>query len=303
MEKNLKNELNKSELYASYKDNTDVFLTNEQIYKIFEKFWEENCSKLKSEDNPKLFIIAAQPGSGKTGLVSRIESQHKIPILTGDNYRIYHPNYKMFFDTQNFSKFTHPLNLTMCRLSIARCLDRHISFIMENPLKNPLQNAEYIVNGNNLEFKVNFYIMAVKKNDSFLGTYYRLAKFIEVGTGARETTHKTHDECYDGISKSLELKESISKLNSLKLFNRNLEPIFEANISSSNVNTICLEAKKSLIAERNRPYTKEEVEELEKQKNFVLDYIDKGLITVISKDDFLKEYESRKEKKSNDKLY
>ena len=77
----------KGEVYETFRDNNDVFLTNTQIYEIFEKFWADNCSDLISEKNPVLYIVGAQPGAGKTGLVEKFEYNLKIKSLVSDIYR------------------------------------------------------------------------------------------------------------------------------------------------------------------------------------------------------------------------
>ena len=60
----------KGEVYETFRDNNDVFLTNTQIYEIFEKFWADNCSDKKKKKNPVLYIVGAQPGAGKTGFAA-----------------------------------------------------------------------------------------------------------------------------------------------------------------------------------------------------------------------------------------
>lgn len=292
----------KGEVYETFRDNNDVFLTNTQIYEIFEKFWADNCSDLISEKNPVLYIVGAQPGAGKTGLVEKLEEETGLPVLTGDQYRDFHPNAKLFSKQFDYTKYTSPINFLMCMLTIARCFDNKIGFIMENPLKNPQQNADYIMHGKKIGYSINLVLMAVKKYDSFLGVYNRGAGFLKEGKEARFTTNKTHDECYDGVLKMLTLKEAILNLNSLVIYDRNLtELVHISNISIENLDKIISFSQLALISERLRPHTEQEKKVLEEQKALVLECIDKGLIP-IGRQVLLQELESRKEtEKSLDK--
>lgn len=289
-------------VYKDFVENSIVFLTNEQIYEIFENFWRENCSQLLPTENPQLFIVGSQPGSGKTGLVNKIGREQSILILLGDVYRSLHPNIAVIINSPDYSKFTGPLNGVVNLLVISRCVDRKISFVFETTMGNLESIEKTIEMAYNSEYLLNMNMLIVKKNSSFLGTYYRAAKFIENHIACRFSIHAFHDRAYNGVLDFLLHKETLLKLNSLTLFNRNLEPIFEAHaLSPSNVNAVCLRARDAVVCERGRPHTREEIEELERQKAFVLDYIDRGLITVISRENFLREYESRTEVPSHNK--
>lgn len=283
-------------VYKNFRDNPIVFLANEQIYEIFERFWNENCSNLLPSVNPSLFIVGAQPGAGKTGLVNKIGIERKVLSLIGDVYRSLHPNIRIIVDNPDYSRFTGPLNGVINLLVISRCIDRKISFVFETTMGNLESTERSMEMAYNGGYSLNINMLIVKKSDSFLGTYYRAARMIENHATSRFSISAFHDKAYNGILDFLSHKESISKLNSLVLFNRNLEPIFEAHdISPANVNVVCLRARDDVVRERGRPHTREEAEELERQKAFVLDYIDRGLITVVSRDSFLREYESRAE--------
>ena len=56
------------DVYKKFEDDPNVFLSNENIFEIFEKFWAEKFSNVKSENNPSMYIVGAQPGAGKQDL-------------------------------------------------------------------------------------------------------------------------------------------------------------------------------------------------------------------------------------------
>lgn len=296
-EKKIREYFKLDDVYKNFRGNQTVFLTNGQIYEIFERLWNENYSKLKSEDNPRLFIVGAQPGAGKTGLVNKIGEDSKVLSLIGDIYRTLHPNIKIIVNNPDYCTLTYPLNRVINLLVISRCLDRRISFAFETTMRD-LQSVERKLEmAYNSGYSIHFNILVVKKDSSFIGSYYRAAMAIKDNEGTRFNTPDFHDEAYNGVFDFFSHTESILKLNSLKLFNRNLELIFETDTLPSNIYTACLMARRVITAERTRSYIEKEAEELERQKTLVLYYIDKGLITVISKEDFSRECESRKEVK------
>lgn len=298
MEQKIKNDFNdKGEVYEHFRNNKDVFLTNNQIYDIFEKFWDENYSHLKSEDNPTLYIVGAQPGAGKTGLVGLIENETNLSVLTGDQYRSCRPNYLIFSEREK--DFLSQINFVICMLMIGRCLDKQISFIMENPLKNVEQNIYYIKEAKKRNFVVNLDLMVVKNYDSYVGIYYRCINFIKNGQAGRITSNRTHDLGYDGVLKTFNYTNVLSSIDSLCLYNRNLCQLFKADKNDlQNYTFSTIErAKQTINIERNREYTEKERKDLNNQISDIIEYIDKGLLP-ISKEEFLKELELRKEKLS-----
>jgi len=283
------------DVYEKFRGNEDVFLTNQQIYDLFEIFWEKNCSGLQAEEHPKLYIVGAQPGAGKTGLVSLISETYKVKAFIGDIFRGSHPNAVKFLNSEEYSSFTGPLDGVMNKLCIARCIDRKISLVQETTmahLDSILENINAAITNN---YEINLCQLAVSKYDSFLGIYSRAANFVKFGSALRLVNPKFHDIAYEGVLKIFDYPDIITKLNSVVIYNRRLEMICGLNGQKLSDNTkLKIDFIKKLIErERTRVHTNEEMAELEEQKFIVLDCIDKGLIPV-KRETFLKELESRK---------
>lgn len=71
-------------------------LSQAQLLEIFHRDIEPTLSARHQHDNrPKLYMVAAQPGSGKTRAISSIlNSNFGTVAEIGDNFRRYHPEYK-----------------------------------------------------------------------------------------------------------------------------------------------------------------------------------------------------------------
>lgn len=293
----------KGEVYENFRDNKDVFLTNAQIYEIFESFWIDTCSSLVSEKNPVLYIVGAQPGAGKTGLVEKLESDLKIKSLVGDVYRELHPNAKKFTLDKNYSSYTGPINGVIGMLCKARCIDRKISFIQETSMGH-LDSVFNIINqANKNGFTISLNLLIVKKYDAFLGTLYRVVDYSKTGKSLRIVDPKYCDIAFSNVLKFFDFFEYLLKLNSISLFNRNFDTIMEFKKEEllEDITGKIQILKKCIESERSRPHTEQEKKVLEEQKALVLEYIDKGLIP-IGRQVFLQELKSRKEtEKSLDK--
>ena len=282
------------DVYKKFENDPNVFLSNENIFEIFEKFWAEKFSNVKSENNPSMYIVGAQPGAGKTGLVMLLKNELEIIDLVGDIYRTYHPNYTLFMDSPNYSSFTGPLNGVMNLLTISRCLDRKISFIQETTFGNIDTIVKNIENAHSNNFRVNIMFLAVDLASSFLGTYYRASKLIENGCAIRLVAHEYHDKVYNNIFELLKNHDILLKLNSICVFNRNLEQLYKSKvININNLNTVIFETKETIEKERTRDKTESEILEIIKQKETILKLINKGLLP-ISASDFDNEYNVRR---------
>ncbi|MDR2526477.1 MAG: zeta toxin family protein, partial [Rickettsiales bacterium] len=259
-----------------------------EIFKIFERFWEENCLEYSTSSAPELHIVGAQPGAGKTALVSKIGKEKNILTLIGDIYRTLHPNYRNILNSDRYSEFTGPLNGYLSMLVVSRCIDRGISFVLETSMNNIDLLKKNIEKAKNNGYLVNMNLLVAKKEDSFLSIYYRYAKLIECNVGNRLTQEKFHDEGYKNITSFLSDDNTLSKLNSISIHNRNLTSIIFQEEIRGNINQLRDKSIKAINNERKRRPTFDEQKNTKEQEKFVLDCIDKGLIKTITKDDFLK---------------
>lgn len=293
-EQNLKTRLNSSAIYSGF-EGTEAFLTNEQVFECFEKSWTENFSHIIPETQPRLIYVIGQTGAGKTGLVSLLSNTEKnIAIIDTDCFRKFHPNFESLYKFENSSDLTHPMAKNLYELTVMRCLDRKISFLGEATMKAMEKVKTQLKKAKSLGYSIYTNLIVARLEDSFLGSYYRAARSIEVGAAPRFVPLSIQDEAYKNIGIFSSSTESISEMNYFRIYNRNLNIILNQKIEQDKIYSSVETIKQKIEYERNRERTEEERYILNKQLEFVLSIFDKGLIQITTKQDFLKEHESRK---------
>lgn len=295
-EQNLKIRLCNSTIYSGF-EGTEAFITNEEVFKCFEKSWTENFSHITSELQPRLIYVIGQTGAGKTGLVSLLtDGEKNIVVVDTDDFRKFHPNFELLSKFENSSDLTHPMAKNLYELTVMRCLDRKISFLGEATMKAKEKVEMQLKKAKSLGYSIYTNLIVARLEDSFLGSYYRAARSIEVGAAPRFVPLSIQDEAYKNIGIFSSSTESISEMNYFRIYNRNLIIILNQKIEQDKIYSSVETIKQKINYERNRERTQEEKEILNKQLEFVLMTFDKGSIKITTKENFLEEYKSRKNK-------
>lgn len=114
-----------------------------------EKVWP-SIAVNKSGDlpNPAAYIVAGQPGSGKTRMSSVIIEEYNADIIQsmGDNFRGFHPRYQKLLKKygQYCAYFTLPQAKFLSELTLHRAAEGRYNIIQEGALENVKHTMEMI---------------------------------------------------------------------------------------------------------------------------------------------------------------
>lgn len=114
-----------------------------------EKVWP-SIAVNKSGDlpNPAAYIVAGQPGSGKTRMSSVVIEEYNADIIQsmGDNFRGFHPRYQKLLKKygQYCAYFTLPQAKFLSELTLHRAAEGRYNIIQEGALENVKRTMEMI---------------------------------------------------------------------------------------------------------------------------------------------------------------
>ncbi len=142
---------------------------------------------------PEAALVCAQPGAGKTELVS-----HLFPhtaFINGDEYRRYFPNYRELFAKhgETMAEETKEFSGRMTEELIDELSARHVNLVIEGTLRTtevPERTRQLLESRG---YSVELDIFVVHPLISYLRTLKRYAEMEDAGTVPRKTPKEHHD--------------------------------------------------------------------------------------------------------------
>ncbi len=235
---------------------SDAALDNayEQVY----DFYARNRASLTF---PRVAILSAQPGAGKSTVYFIIESQFdldKKPVHVDiDETRPYNGQLKEIFNDDPFA--TAYYTNADCWLLTKRLLDdskaARNNVIYETTLRSIGNIEDIIKEFQSDRYKVDLHALAVPSKASILGIHERFERQIASLKLARWTPINFHDEAYAVFPQNVLHLERTAGLELVCVYTRNGTVLY-----SNNKNPLMLGACEAIEKERARPWTSQEKE-------------------------------------------
>lgn len=161
---------------------------------------------LKPTELPVGFILAGQPGSGKSKLqeFARLSVPELVEV-NGDNYRIDHPQYDdiMKWEPDHMPELTQDFANAVCERLMRYLLINKISFSVEGTGRNPevpIRTAKELrAHG----FRVHLLVMACRPEISSRSCATRYWEMVAAGQSPRPVNAAFHDEAVRSLPLSL----------------------------------------------------------------------------------------------------
>lgn len=264
----------------------DARLEAEQVFAIFTEIFTKIAHGKTPEQHqvPVLSYVGAQPGAGKSGLINKL--QHAIfpnsVYIEGDAFRPYHPNFlKLNQHPESYIQNTQPFSAACVRLSIARCIDHNYNILLETTMRNLRAIQDTIQSAKQHHFKVDFHLLIVRLEDSYLGTIYRNLRFQEEGATSRVVTPIIHHEAYVALHQFVQdtiIRSNPYQIDSLTCYNRHFKVLERLNFhDSKSVQQRGVSLVKAIENELHRVRYKDEAFSLHKQQDYSLQHHKKSL--------------------------
>lgn len=236
-----------------------VHFTEKQFEDRLNDNLEELVQGKKAVDNPTAFLLAGQPGSGKTGLRAIIaeETDGNVIVIDNDTYKQQHPNFDelvKLYGKEVVSQVT-PYSNQMTEALIEELSNQNYRLIIEGTGRTtnvPIQTAERLKAKG---YETIMVVMAVPKIQSYLGTIERYEDmFTKNPLTARATPKQAHDIVVKNLPDNLESLHKTGLFSDLRLYNRKGIKLY----SSSETPTIS--SKETLERELNRRVLSKEIQ-------------------------------------------
>lgn len=157
------------------------------------------------QEQPTAILVVAQPGSGKTSLVSFLRKNTQAAFINADEYRRYFPGYKKLYDQygDRVIEMTKTFSGKMTEALIDRLSDRRSNLIIEGTLRTtevPNKTRELLEKKG---YRVELAVLLVRPEVSWLRTLRRYHRMREEGTTPRHTAKQHHDQVVTAIPSNL----------------------------------------------------------------------------------------------------
>lgn len=213
-------------------------------------------------ENPKLLIIGAQTGAGKSTIVElsiREFADHNVVTVNTDDLRAYHPRFEeiIALDDRRSAERTHHDASTWKNTLLSRCLETRRNAVLEGVFKDGQGLAEIVELAKKHGYEVIIRIAATHERYSAWGINRRYEKEKIVRGHGRFVPIEYHDECYRKLLSSVELVEQQKRADAIEVYDRNGTKLY----SNVVVNGEWKEKPRAAAAidkERNRSLTEKE---------------------------------------------
>ncbi|HBN8007496.1 TPA: zeta toxin family protein [Pseudomonas aeruginosa] len=240
---------------------------HDAIYRLIEARY---LPKSQPQEQPTAIITGGQPGSGKSGITTQAKSELAerggYVLIDADKLRTFSPLYRAALeaDDREAANLTHAdAGRWSQRLTLAGAQGRR-NLIIDQTSKDAASVENLAGQLKGAGYRVELRVMAVNErfSEQRIHTRYEEQKAIQ-GHG-RFSTKNNHDAAYVGVASAVEAIEQRRSVDALYLYDKNHHRISENTLQDGEW-TRPMTAARSMQAERNRPLTLDERQELADQ--------------------------------------
>ena len=181
-------------------------LKQEDINHGISRFLMDVYSSSTTSKSPKLIIITAGPGAGKTGIEIFYKKRLKEigergAIVNADKIAMYHPYYEQALEElpEECYRITREFVRPAIPIIFEDLRKKKISIINERTLKKGQRDIDLIQQFRNNGYEISINIMATDEYIARLSCYEREAKELELGLIPRGISRQTQELMYNGF--------------------------------------------------------------------------------------------------------
>jgi hypothetical protein len=178
-----------------------------------------------SERAPTLVLLGGQAGAGKSRASARLVSEHDGPIgvLSGDDLRIFHPDYRHLVtsDPEHAGPALAEVTRTWVREAIQDALDNRHSLLLEGSFGDPDSTLATADRFRRAGFHVRIVAIASPRVLSLVTAASRYLRDLRADAPARFTRLSAHDRGYDGTTRLIDSLETTRPADRVTILSRN----------------------------------------------------------------------------------
>ncbi|HEY9777203.1 MAG TPA: zeta toxin family protein [Planktothrix sp.] len=218
-----------------------------------------------SSEQPRMLIIAAQTGAGKSGLVDLSVKEFKdgnVVTVNTDDLRAYHPQFDeiVVLDDTRSAERTHHDASTWKNKLLSRSIETRRNIVLEGVFKDSHSLTELVKLAKGSGYSVTIRIVAAHERYSVWGINRRYEKEKIVRGHGRYVPIEYHDECYRKLLDSVEAVEQQTMADRIEVYNRSGHQLYSNELVNDDWK-LSPNAKQAIDEERNRKLTDKECDE------------------------------------------
>lgn len=231
-------------------------------YKIMIKALAERGKLFSNGDPPSAYLLAGQPGAGKTVLSAYIADFFKdnIVLVNGDEYRRYHPNYRELYKVYGADSANKTAQFSSA--AVERCIkefsDRRYNLIIEGTGRTyevPKSTSELL---SSKGYNVEMMVIAARPEQSLFSTVKRFYAMDADNTAPRATAVESHDIVVEKLPENLNKLRDTQSISRIRIMDREAALIYDSDSSE-------LPPGEALQNYWNRPWTESELQNLSEE--------------------------------------
>ena len=228
----------------------DKYKLPENIHNIILEQLKKDTFRNKTPvKNPQIYILGWQPGAGKSILTQKAllsSDDNNFVSINGDEFRTLHPQAREIFQHHNkdFAQMTDADTRLWTSEIFEEAIKNRYNIIFEGTMRTN-QICHTIARLQNEDYQINILAMAVPEIKSRISIYSRDQEQLDRYPIARFTSKISHDAAYSGMLDTLKEIEEKHLYDTLMVFNRDNQTIFQTG-DKDIVKAIITERKKNL---------------------------------------------------------
>lgn len=202
-------------------------LDNEHFQDYFNNTYNTLIAGKRESKDKTLIIVGGQPGAGKTRLIpiAKMELKNNVVVVDFDELKAFHPYYlevcaKYNEDAHRILHFD--VNKVKNKI-LDRLIEENYSVIYEGALRDTEGFIEFAKKFKEKGYSIKLDVLAVPKLESYCSEILRYALSLIQQQTPRWVNKASHDEAYEGVTKTV--SEFINRriTNNIDVFVRNID--------------------------------------------------------------------------------
>ena len=207
-------------------------LTPEQVDTIYRTLIRSTLfdASSKGKPTPTLILLGGQPGSGKSRASARLLEEHEgMVAVTGDDLRIFHPQYRHLVTAQpeRAGEILAKATSVWVRTAIKDALEGRQDLLLEGTFGDPEVTLATARQFREAGFHVRIVAIASPRVLSLVTAASRYLRDRKLGSPARFTRLSAHDRGFDGTTRLTDSLHSTEAVDRVTIVSRNGNTLFD----------------------------------------------------------------------------
>lgn len=239
-------------------------LDQDKLKRIAARYFAEAREHLTSPATPRLILIAAQPGAGKTGMSKIIKAEllqegETAMHIDADVMRTLIPDYQKYSSAETQADAGRLVQMVRELANEAR-----VNIIEEGTFRDADVAEKFVKNAQGRGYKVEVHALSVPKAVSRIGIYerYDAQKSVRDFRNARYITVEYHDNAFEGFSKTVQRLDGVA--DRLRVRRRGGRVLSDSDVNPGGAYKALIEGQK--LDDESKRYVMETYERLKEKE-------------------------------------